>query len=249
MDHLYDTTGSIWSVLGVEKRYRFSLHAGNRKTGAIAQGYTSGNSCAERCAFNHKNGCYAAYWNTFRVWKETISPKSLTLAEYCKCIESLPEGSLFRHGVAGDFAIPGTSSLDVAEIRAITGAAGRAGVKLYGYTHCEQNSALFAELTRAREEDGAIINCSCERLDQAKRVQAAGCDAVLAAPELTQELKAAGCILCPAIKSRGAINCAQCKICAKHRKAVVVFTPHGAGSTKVIRVLRRLNSAEGSCNI
>lgn len=236
----------IWSILGVEKRYRFSLHAGNAKTGSIAQGYTSGNSCAERCAFNHGNGCYAAYWNTFRVWKETLpfSPKSLTLAEYCKCIDSLPAGSLFRHGVAGDFAIPGTSALDVTEFRAITGAAGRAGVTLYGYTHCEQTTALFAELTRAREEDGAIINCSCERLDQARAVKAAGCDAVLEAVEFTPELKAAGCILCPAIKSKGAIHCAQCKICARHRKAIVVFTPHGAGSTKVIRVLRRINSED-----
>lgn len=236
-----------WDILGTEKRYRFSLHAGNRKTGDMAQGYTSGNSCAERCAFNHGNGCYAAYWNTLRVWRETLpfSQKSMTLAEYCKCIESLPEGSLFRHGVAGDFAIPGTSTLDVDEFRAITRAAGHSGVKLYGYTHCDQDPSLFAELIRAREEDGAIINCSCERLHQAKRVQAAGCDAVITAPELTPELKAAGCIICPAIKYKGAINCAQCKICAKHRRAIVVFTPHGTGSTKVIRVLRRLNS-EGS---
>ena len=241
--------GSIWSILGVERRYRFSPHAGNRKTGVMAQGYTSGNSCAERCSFNHGNGCYAAYWNTLRVWKETLasSTKSLTLAAYCKCIESLPEGSLFRHGVAGDFATPGTSDLDKGEFFAIMKAAHAAKITLYGYTHCTQNGDTLSALKSARVDYGCIINASCERLDQAKMAQAAGCDAVLTAPELTPELKAAGCILCPAIKSGGAIHCAQCKICAKHRKAIVVFTPHGAGSTKVIRVLRRLNS-EDSCN-
>lgn len=228
----------------VAKTYRFFPHSGNRKA-TCGQSYTSEISCPMSCPFRG-SGCYAEYWNTFRVWKTAghDQPKALTLSEYCRALKSLPAGSLFRHGVAGDFAIPGTSDLDKGEFFAIMKAAHAAKITLYGYTHCTQNGDTLSALKAARVDYGCIINASCERLDQAQRVKAAGCDAVLAAPEFTPELKAAGCVLCPAIASKGAITCARCRLCSRHRSTIVVFTPHGAGSTKMIRVLRRINSED-----
>ena len=239
---------TIADLVSVAKTYRFLPRSGNRKTNC-GQSYTSENSCPISCPLRG-SGCYAEYWNTARVWKTAghDQPKALTLEQYCCAIKYLPAGSLFRHGVAGDFAVPGTSDLDKIEFFSIMRAAHAAKITLYGYTHCTQTVDTLSALKAARVDYGCIINASCERLDQAKRVQAAGCDAVLTAPEFTPELKASGCVLCPAIASKGEISCAKCRLCTRHRSTVVVFTPHGAGKQKIIKVVRRLNS-EDSCNL
>lgn len=226
----------------------------NLKTGNIIQSYSARESCPVRCPFKG-SGCYGESYHTARQWAradDLSDPRAVDCAESMARILASsalmrPGGViLFRHNVAGDMAVAGTSTLDAQEVRELSKAVELANgllktadyhVLAYTYTHCEIDAAA-AEIIRAA---CITINASCETVAECKNAIALGVPAVMACADpdaaraalKTEGLKA---VQCPA-QTRDT-NCDKCRLCArKNRKSVILFALHGNGAKKAARAI------------
>lgn len=230
----------------------------NKKTGDIMQSYSSRSTCPESCVFKN-NGCYAEGTHTRMVWNRcedktdaryVINAENLKLCllegVFSKLRKNPTRDSiLFRHNVAGDMAIEGTSILDVNRVDAISKAVEEANkvvgiIKGYTYTHCKID-INSSDIIHDAAKRGFLINASCETAEEARHAKALGINAVIASvnpKETERELKALGMygVQCPAQVKEG-MDCNRCKLCAKNRKAVIIFAVHGNASKKAAKVI------------
>lgn len=226
----------------------------NPKTGNVIQSYSSKESCPVRCPFKG-SGCYGESYHTARQWAradDLSDPRAVDCAESMARILvssalTRPGGViLFRHNVAGDMAVAGTSALDYSEIAGLGAAVTMANgllrnversILAYTYTHCEIDAAA-AEIIRAA---CITINASCETAAECKNAAEHGVPSAMACADIDAAkaaLKAEGLngVQCPA-QTRGT-NCDKCRLCArKNRKAVVLFALHGNGAKRAARAI------------
>lgn len=226
----------------------------NLKTGDIIQSYSARESCPARCPFKG-SGCYGESYHTARQWaraENAEDPRFIKgAAEMARVLASAAlrrhEGSvLFRHNVAGDMAVPGTSTLDAQGVRELSKAVELANgllktadyhVLAYTYTHCEIDAAA----ARAIRGACVTINASCETVAECKNAAEHGVPSAMACADIDAAkaaLKAEGLngVQCPA-QTRDT-NCDKCRLCArKSRKAVVLFALHGNGAKKAARAI------------
>ena len=216
-------------------------HSANRKTGDIAQTYTTENTCPVRCPFKN-SGCYAKNYGTCFAWQraEDFGMNPVDLARWV--IENTQPGALIRHNVAGDIATPGTSDIDIPLLYTLIQA--YQGRKAYTYTHCEYNEENVKAI-KAANAAGFTINASCETLEDADKWMRAGVPAVIAVTAYTKGMKTpAGYTvsLCPA-QVNDSKNCKNCELCQKAgRKCVVAFQVHGTGAKKAAAAIEALNN-------
>lgn len=230
----------------------------NAKTGDIIQSYSARSTCPESCAFKH-NGCYADGYYTRKQWERCEDKQDkryiingdhlrLGLLEgaFNKLRKDPSRSILFRHNVAGDIAIEGTSIIDVNRVntiaKAIEGANKVVGeiVKGYTYTHCTIDLNA-SDVIHDAASKGFLINASCETAEEVRNAKALGINSVIASvdpKETEKELKAMGLhgVQCPAQTKEG-VSCDTCRLCARDRKAVVIFGVHGTASKKASRVI------------
>lgn len=232
----------------------------NKKTGDIMQSYSSRSTCPKSCVFKN-NGCYAEGCHTRMVWdrcedkndaRYVINGEHLKLGLLEGVFNKLRKNPtrdsiLFRHNVAGDIAIEGTSLIDVNRVDTITGALEGANkvvggiIKGYTYTHCmiDPNAS---DIIHDAAKRGFLINASCETAEEARRAKALGINAVIASvdpKETEKELKAVGLYgaQCPAQVKEG-MDCNHCQLCAKNRKVVIIFGIHGAHKGKARKAIQ-----------
>lgn len=239
--------------------------SGNNKTGDIIQSYSARSTCPERCPFKGGMGCYAEGRYTSRVWdrcEDHSDPRfvgdekelkiALTGFLLERAYKDPREKVLFRHNVAGDIAVKGTSMIDESLVKALSGAVEFANsiftgnLKGYTYTHCEIDEKA-SEVIHDAASKGFLINASCETVSEVRRVKDLGVDAVIASvdpKETLKDLEEEGLkgVICPAqlaelAQGTEGMTCEKCRLCSLHREAVVVFKVHGRAHKRATRVI------------
>ena len=231
----------------------------NKKTGDVIQSYSSRVTCPDSCKFK-KNGCYADGYHTARQWDRCDNPED---ARYIISGEHLAIGLkaavfdklrkdptrnkiLFRHNIAGDIAIEGTSIIDANRVdviaKAIEDTNKTVGNVLQGYTytHC-QVDLNASDIIHDAASKGFLINASCETVHEVKHAKSFDINAVIASidpKETAMELKAMGLhgVQCPA-QTKDGVSCDSCRLCARNRDVVVIFGVHGTASKKAAKVI------------
>lgn len=222
-------------------------HSSNRKTGNIAQTYSSRNTCPRRCALH--NSCYAqSGFHTRMQWDRT-EPEAPAADNICTpenigewIRENVAIGALIRHNVAGDMSANGSDILDINLVKKLTAAF--EGRRAYTYTHCAPVPANFGIVRRAIKK-GFVINFSCENVYTADLIVSKGLPAVLAVPEIlprgAKSPAGRSLVMCPA-QTHENINCANCALCARAgRKSIVCFAAHGNKKAIAIKAIEAAN--------
>lgn len=208
-------------------RILFVKDSKNTKTGNIPQTYTEKGSCPTSCPF-HGRGCYGEDYYTNMAWNR-CSTHGLNLEQLCAAVLKLEPGTLLRHNVAGDMAIPGTGRLNLDLVSRLSEIFWVAGVQAYTYTHCELGR-LEGYCLRVARNSGFTVNASCETTQECDKAIDLGVPAVIACvnaehvPAATP--KGRRIVICPnQIKG---VTCKSCKLCARgNREVVVALLAHG----------------------
>lgn len=236
----------------------------NAKTGNIIQSYSSRSTCPEKCPLKG-SGCYADGYYTSKLWDRCDNPEDkryvansdqLKLALLEATIQHT-NGSpkknsvLFRHNVAGDVAIEGTSVMDINRVKILADAVKYVNTLFpdslngYTYTHCEI-SEYAAGIIHEAASNGFLINASCETVSEVMQAKALGINTVITSvnPDETKKaLKASGIpsVQCPAQTHAGR-NCDECRLCSRDRKTTIIFGVHGNASKKATKVIMIKNA-------
>lgn len=231
----------------------------NKKTGDVIQSYSSRVTCPNSCKFK-KNGCYADGYHTARQWDRCDNPEDaryiingehlaigLKAAVFDKLRKDPTRNKvLFRHNIAGDIAIEGTSTIDVNRVDAIAKAIVDTNETVgnvlqgYTYTHCTIDPNA-SNIIHDAAYKGFLINASCETVEEVRHAKSLGINAVIASvdpKETTRELKDVGMhgVQCPA-QTKDGVSCDSCRLCARNRNVVVIFGVHGTASKKAAKVI------------
>ena len=211
--------------------YHFTLKSRNAKTGPIPTTMTSADTCPDACPLKAA-GCYAAHGHVAMHWRKLSNPANgISLDELCDKIMALPEGTLWRHNVAGD--LPGQGdAIDKADMLALIEA--NIGKRGFTYTH-KPSHAANADLIRFANQKGFTVNLSANTLAHADRLVALGIGPVVVVQDAAEGTRADTVTpeghkvaTCPATY-RDDVTCQTCGLCASTtRKVIVGFPAHGA---------------------
>jgi hypothetical protein len=214
----------------------------NSKTGPMPVTTSSRKTCPDACPFNHGHGCYAdaGYYTRLNWDKVTDGNRGSDYPTFLEGIKSLPEGTLWRHNVAGD--LQGREDvIDGAALRDLTRA--NTGRKGFTYTHYPVlNDRHNAKQVRLAIQGGFTVNVSANTLPQAVESFKAGFPTVVVLPvghkDKTMDVDGVKVVTCPATY-RDDVTCSTCALCqVAHRKVVVGFPAHG-GQAKQASVIAR----------
>lgn len=218
--------------------------SGNKKTGPMPVSTTERSSCPRSCAL-YNNGCYAE--NAPLRWHWDSKKNKISWDEFCGKVKRLRRGELWRHNQAGD--LPGDSDMiDVDKLSQLVEANKHSGAHGFTFTHkpvgLDGGEKLFnAQVIYASNKNGFTINLSADDLDHADRLYDVGAGPVAVvlpsdSPKHLKTPKGRHVIVCPAEGSD--IQCIDCGLCAKQRKAIVGFRAHGAKQKKINRRLKMI---------
>jgi len=223
-------------------RYHFIQKSSNSKTGPIPVTYSQRETCPPSCP-HYRADCYAEDYYTRMSW-DKVPQRGGTLAELCQSIAALPPGQLWRHNVAGD--LPGTGeNVDPVALGEIVAAnRGRRG---FTYTHKKSADSLYWAWQATQW--GFTVNLSADDAGEADALAATGLPVTaivpIDTPEKTTTPGGLPIVVCPA-QTRENVTCADCGLCQKaHRAVIVGFRAHGskaritdAKARKVIPIVR-----------
>lgn len=223
------TPGPTW--LGIPDSSTVKL-AGRRR---IAATYGSRQSCPSGCPF--VGSCYAETGpggsTPFRKAEQYGTP------DVGQALDRVRYGAPFRAAVR--HLISGNPTPEYVE--AANGLhAARPDLSGWGYMHP-------ADDVTPDDAHGWTLNVSCESLDQAADVIAAGWQAVLTvAPDDVLPERVAGrrVVECPNLSDKR-VKCSDCLLCRRDdaTRPVVVFRWHGAYARRVLPVLAEIRAADG----
>lgn len=217
----------------------FTKRSSNAKVGPIPVTTSSKATCPSACPML-ENGCYAsAGFHTNMHWnKVTSGERGTPLAGLCKTIRALPEGTLWRHNVAGDLIgadnrISGPALWDLASANT-----GRRG---FTYTHYPITEGDNQALIEGANRVGFTVNVSCNSPQEAIATQArTSAPVVTIAPSdyWTNGDKVGPIVRCPA-ETRDTVTCKTCQLCQRSEREVIVgFTVHGSQAKKADIIAR-----------
>ena len=222
--------------------YHFTRKSQNAKTGPIPTTVTSATTCPDACPLKAK-GCYAKGGPLAIHWRAvTEGKRGGSLEALCDSIAALPEGTLWRHNVAGD--LPGQGdAIDKADMLALIEA--NIGKRGFTYTH-KPSHAANADLIRFANQKGFTVNLSANTLAHAERLVALGIDPVGVVQDAVEGARADTVTpeghkvaTCPATY-REDVTCATCGLCAaRDRKVIVGFPAHGAAKRAAAAIARQ----------
>lgn len=221
--------------------------SGNNKTGPIPVSMSSSDTCPTSCPWNG-NGCYAQYFRTAIQWRQLDSGggnkiTAITWEEFLSKIAWLPKGQLWRHNVTGD--LPGLGdTIDHHKLSELVEA--NRGRKGFTYTHkpvgLTGQHLVNARAIYAANKNGFSIGLSADGLKEADELADLNIAPVVAviptdSPIHMDTPGGRKAIVCPA-EYNEQIQCANCQLCAKPRKAIVCFRAHGSGKSIVNKALK-----------
>jgi len=216
----------------------FTRKSSNSKTGKIPVTTSSRSSCPASCPLNNGEGCYAeaGYYTRMHWDKVTSGERGGDWGALCNSIAKLPDGTVWRHNIAGD--LPHTDQLIDAAAMVQLGFAAK-DTKGFTYTHhdmaLEHNRAAVQSIN---ETKGFTVNLSADDLTHADKLAdlAIGPVAVVvASDQVSNTLTPMGrkVVICPAA-IRDDVTCKTCKLCAvTTRKSIIGFPAHGTAKGKI----------------
>lgn len=217
----------------------------NRKLGGIPASISSAETCPPSCGFFGR-GCYAEFGLLRHHWAR-VPDLGLTWPEFLDQVRALPEGTLWRHNMAGDLAGIG-DAIDIHRLTQLAWAShGRRG---FTFTHKAPLTTAERVAFHYARDVGFTINLSADSLreaDRLARLNVAPVCVVLPsnAPDRgTRTPSGRKVVVCP--NETVGITCADCQLCAvPTRKSIVGFRAHGQMKKTVSELvqLRRKESA------
>lgn len=214
-----------------------TLKSRNEKVGPIPVSTTSAKTCPSDCPFK-KSGCYADGGPLALFWgKVTREEAGTDWSTFCQSIAALPEGQLWRHNQAGDLPGNGVQIDDNAMWELISANHGRKGFTYTHYQPTEHNAPIIARANRL----GFTVNLSGNNLAHADRLAALNIAPVVAVvpedfPDRGETPEGRKVAVCPEQTGK-AKSCAECKLCQKTDRAVIVaFRAHGVSKRKAIAI-------------
>lgn len=222
-----------------------TIKSRNEKVGPIPVSTTSAKTCPSDCPFK-KSGCYADGGPLALFWgKVTRDEAGTDWNSFCGQIAALPEGQLWRHNQAGD--LPGNGkAIDYDALMSLVSA--NEGRKGFTYTHYSplgfenDTDTLNNALAIAKANEGGFtINLSGNNLKHADQLAALNIGPVVAVvpedfPDTGKTPEGRKVAVCPEQTGK-AKSCAECKLCQKADRAVIVaFRAHGVSKRKAIAI-------------
>lgn len=218
-----------------------TLRSSNSKTGPIAVSTTSRLSCAPGCPLSGKNGCYAeaGYYTRMHWDAVTDGTRGQPPVDFINSVSALPDGSLFRHNVAGDLW-PGIKPNLIDGVRLTMLADAAQHLTAWTYTHHEKNQVNLAAI-RAALRRGFTVNLSTESKKEAAIFHKRGYPVTCVVPENSPNsfrYKNTTFKRCPATVEGSTVTCATCggakgkPLCSlANRNFVIAFPVHGSRSS------------------
>lgn len=212
-------------------------HSLDRKLGGMPATYSAGSTCPDACALKDA-GCYAEFGKLEFHWRR-VPERGLAWPDFLYAVACLPDGTFWRHNIAGDLAGAG-DELDVRKLLDL--ALVNVGKRGFTFSHYPLHSARERLAVRIANQRGLTINLSADTLEHAdaRAELGVGPVAVTVASDAPPRLRTpAGrhVVLCPA-ETHG-LTCSICQLCAQpQRKAIVAFRAHGQWSSKIDGRLR-----------
>jgi hypothetical protein len=215
-----------------------TLKSRNEKVGPIPVSTTSAKTCPSDCPFK-KSGCYADGGPLALFWgKVTREEAGTDWDSFCESVAALPEGQLWRHNQAGDLPSVGDVIDHDAMDMLVTANAGKRG---FTYTHHNPAIGNNAGVIKHANMLGFTVNLSGNNLKHADTLAALNIGPVVAVvaedhPERSETPEGRKVVVCPEQTGK-AKSCAECKLCQKVDRAVIVaFRAHGVSKKKAIAI-------------
>lgn len=205
------------------------------KLGGIPVTITTANTCPPSCGLYGK-GCYAEFHLT-RVWWRKAQTEGLEWEIFLRWVRELPEGTLWRHNLAGD--LPGIGEvINIAKTAQLVLAnSGRRG---FTFTHKKLDDENVRSVIKAANELGFTINLSADSLTEADAKASLGIAPVCVvlpadAPAKLRTPDGRRVVVCPA-QTHEKMTCAKCQLCARpQRSAIIGFRAHGQAQKTISR--------------
>jgi len=217
----------------------------NAKTGKIPVSTTEQASCPNTCPFNHMNegGCYAASGPLKLHWDKVSShDRGMTWTDFCKEIEALPVGQLWRHNQAGDLPQDGKGTIDGFKLAKLVEA--NEGKRGFTYTHHNLENPKNFMAVFAANEAGFTVNVSANNIKEANDLKKSFPEfpitSVVASTETRKTFTDSGnkYVVCPATHN-DKVSCETCKLCSiSERDFIIAFPAHGTSKKKADNVAK-----------
>ena len=207
----------------------------NAKVGKMAVTTSTATTCPSACPFRD-NGCYAESGPLKLHWlKVTEGKRGDDWSTFLDKIKDLPAGSKWRHNQAGD--LPGDTQ-DLDSTKCVDLAKANEGKRGFTYTHYDVLDNFQNAITvNMMNHLGFTVNVSANNLehaDQLCEMDIAPVATVLPIEQTTNTVTPKGrkVVVCPATY-KDDVSCADCMLCEKRdRKVIVGFPAHGTSKKK-----------------
>lgn len=216
-----------------------TLKSANAKVGPIPVSTTSAKTCPNDCPFK-KSGCYADGGPLAMFWgKVTREEAGTDWKTFCDKVKALPLGQLWRHNQAGDLPSKDGQQIDGKALNELVLA--NQGLKGFTYTHYSPKHGTNARLLKAANKAGFTINLSGNNLKHADELAALNIAPVVVVvaedfPDKGLTPEGRKVAVCPEQTGK-AKSCAECQLCQKPDRAVIVaFRAHGSSKKKAIAI-------------
>jgi hypothetical protein len=197
--------------------------------------YTDKTSCPTACPLKGDGGCYATYGPAGVQWQRlTQGNIGYPWRLFLKALDNLPEGSEFRHNIAGD--LPGDGKwINSDAFMELLWACRRRQLRGYTFTHYApvRNNWQLIQLANTQER-GLTVNMSANNIAHADMLKSFDIGPVVTlipedAPESFITPAGNRVVTCPQVTRADRLtNCADCMLCQwNKRKCIIGFPVHG----------------------
>ncbi len=212
---------------------KYSLSAGNSKTGAMLLVRSPRSTCPESCGLKG-NGCYAENFPLVLHWLKQ-EQTGVDFATVLYAVRTLPKEAIWRLFEAGDFEPSSENPELISSQQVISLIAANNGKRGFGYTHYPVLPNL--ETLQLMNASGLTINASADSLEQAKLYFELGLPTTLLVAENFPKDKTVDglrVVVCPNQSLESKPTCLQCQMCARpDRDYVIGFRAHGTKKRKI----------------
>jgi hypothetical protein len=212
---------------------KYSLSAGNSKTGAMLLVRSPRSTCPDSCGLKN-NGCYAFNFPTAMHWlkQDTVG---VDFATVLYAVGTLPKKALWRLFEAGDFESSPENPELISSQQVISLIAANNGKRGFGYTHYPVLPNL--EALQLMNNSGLTINASADSFEQAAVYFSLGLPTTLLVSENYPKdtvVDGVRVVVCPNQSTPSKPTCLQCQLCQKpDRDYVIGFRVHGSKKRKI----------------
>lgn len=212
---------------------KYSLSAGNSKTGAMLLVRSPRSTCPDSCGLKG-NGCYAENFPLVLHWMKQETT-GIDFSSVLYAIRTLPKDSIWRLFEAGDFEPSPENPELIAASQVLSLLSANKGKRGFGYTHYPVLPNL--EVLQLMNSSGLTINASADTFKQAVTYFSLGLPTTLLVSEnFPKDIVVDGLriIVCPNQSTPNKPTCLQCQMCAKpDRDYVIGFRAHGTKKRKI----------------